>query len=122
MRFVCDRSNCDDSLGNSPTDNHRPRKFGGESPRSLASAALSAIACLVVVHRAILTRLLTARLVCRKPHCANRGCQDREQDFEMLLHNQPSLASIANASGKDKNALATRQAKRLPYNDSSGSL
>src|SRR5437667_12017032 len=122
MRFVCDRSNCDDSLGNSPTDNHRPRKFGGESPLSLTSATLSAIARFTIVHRAILTGLLTARLVCRKTHCANRGCQDRKQDFEMILHTQPSPASIANASGKDKNVLATRQAKRLPYNDSSGSL
>ena len=76
MRFVCDRSNCDDSLGNSPTDNHRPRKFGGESPLSLASATLSAIARFTIVHRAILASLLTAGLVCRESHCANRSYQD----------------------------------------------
>src|SRR5437773_6747229 len=122
MRFACDQSNCDDSLGNSPADNHRPCKFGCESPGLLASATLSAIARFAIVHRAILTGLLTVRLVRRKTHCANRGCQDRKQDFETILHNQPSLASIANASGKEKSALATLQVKRLPYNDSSGSF
>src|SRR5947208_2076165 len=94
MRFVCDRSNCD----NSPADNHRPRKFGGESPLSLTSATLTAIARFTIVHRAILTGLLTARLVCREPHCANCGRQDRKQDFEIRLHEQPSLVSIAKAS------------------------
>jgi hypothetical protein len=54
--------------------------------RSLTIAILSAIACLAIVHRAILTGLLTARLVRRETHCANRGCQDRKQDFEMILH------------------------------------
>jgi hypothetical protein len=63
-----------------------------------AIAILSAIACLVIVHRAVLARLLTARLVCRKPHCANRSCQDRKQDFEITFHNQPSLAIITKAS------------------------
>jgi methionyl-tRNA synthetase len=36
----------------------------------------------------------------------------------VILHNQPSPATIAKASQKDKDA----QARRLPYNDSSGSL
>jgi hypothetical protein len=56
------------------------------SRRLLASATLSAIACLTIVHRAILTSLLTARLVRRETYCANRGCQERKQDFEMILH------------------------------------
>src|SRR5947199_7004181 len=99
MRFACDQSNCDDSLGNSPADNHRPCKFGCESPGSLASATLSAIARFTIVHRAILTGLLTARLVRREPDCANRGCQDRKQDFEITLHDQRSLAIISKASG-----------------------
>jgi hypothetical protein len=42
----------------------------------LAGATLSAIARFTIVHRAILTGLLTARLVCRETDCANRGCQD----------------------------------------------
>ena len=42
----------------------------------LASATLTAIAGLIVVHRAILAGLLTARLVRRETHCANRSCQD----------------------------------------------
>ena len=71
----------------------------GESPGLLASATLTAIACFTIVHRAILTGLLTARLVCRETYCANCGRQDREQDFEMIIHEQASLASIAKASG-----------------------
>jgi len=84
MRFACDRSNCKSRRG------------------SLASATLSAIARLTIIHRAILTSLLTARLVRRETHCANRGCQDRKQDFDVILHNQPSPATIAKASQKDR--------------------
>jgi hypothetical protein len=64
----------------------RCSKFKSESPGLLASATLSAIARLTIVHRAILTSLLTARLVRCETHCANRGCQERKQDFEMILH------------------------------------
>jgi hypothetical protein len=96
----------------------RCAEFKTESPGLLATATFSAIACFAIVHRAILTSLLTARLVRRETYCANRGCQDRQQDFEMILHNQPSPATFAKASQKDKNA----QARRLPCDDSSGSL
>jgi len=65
-----------------------------------AIATFSAIACLVVVHRAILAGLLTARLVCCETDCADHSCQNRKQDFEILFHDQPSLASIAKASRK----------------------
>ena len=64
----------------------RRAEFKTESPGLLASATLSAIARLTIVHRAIFTSLLTARLVRCETHCANRGCQERKQDFEMILH------------------------------------
>jgi hypothetical protein len=68
----------------------------------LARATLSAIARLAIVHRAILTRLRASRLVCGETHCANRGCQDREQDFEITSHELPSLATIMKASQKEE--------------------
>ena len=77
----------------------------GRLPRGktcLAAATLTAIARLVVVHRAILTRLLTTRLVCRETDCANRSGQNRKQNFEIILHKSPSLATVAKASGKDE--------------------
>jgi hypothetical protein len=72
------------------------------SPRGslTAIATLSAIARLVVVHRAILAGLLTARLVCRETHCANRGCENRKENFEIIFHSQTSLATIVKASQK----------------------
>jgi len=54
-------------------------------------AALSAIACLVVVHRAILAGLLTVRLVRRNTSRANNSCQNRKQNFEIIFH-RPSVA------------------------------
>jgi hypothetical protein len=66
----------------------------------LASATLSTIARLIIVHRAILAGLLAVWLVRRETHCANRSCQDRKQNSEIIFHPQPSLASIANASQK----------------------
>ena len=42
----------------------------------LAAATLTAVAGLIVVHRAILTRLRTTWLVRRETDCANRGCQE----------------------------------------------
>src|SRR4029450_7739743 len=102
---------------------NRPATSGEGLPDALtAIATLSTIAGLVIVHRAILATLLTARLVCRETYRVNRSSQDRKQNFETILYTQPSLASVANASGKHKNARVTRQARRLPYNDSSGSL
>jgi hypothetical protein len=70
-------------------------------PDSLtAIATLSTIARLIVVHRAILAGLLAVWLVRRETHRANRSRQDRKQNFEIIFHTQPSLASIANASQK----------------------
>ena len=65
-----------------------------------AIATLTAIARLIVVHRAILARLRATRLVCCETHCANRGCQNRKQDFEIILHRAISLSTIAKASEK----------------------
>ena len=67
---------------------------------SLAAAAFPAIARLVVVHRAILTRLRTTRLVCSETHSADRGCQKRKQNFQIILHWTMLLPTIANASEK----------------------
>jgi hypothetical protein len=83
MRFACDQSNCK------------------STPGLLTGATLSAVARLAIVHRAILSRLLTARLVCRETYCTNRGRQDREQDFETMLHKQRSSVTMAKASEKD---------------------
>src|SRR5207248_9002153 len=113
MRFICDRSNCNDSRGKSLTDNHC-LLIQSKSPGLLASATLSAIARFTIVHRAILASLLTAGLVCRESHCANRSYQDCKQDFEITLHSQPSLASIANASGKHRNTRTTGKRGACP--------
>jgi hypothetical protein len=66
----------------------------------LAGATFTAVTRLVVVHWTILTGLRTTRLVCGETHCANRGRQDREQDFETILHNQRSSPALAKASEK----------------------
>jgi hypothetical protein len=87
--------------------NHSPGDVRKELLDSLTAIAIfAAIACLVVVHRAILTGLLTARLVCCETDCADHSCQNRKQDFEILFHDQPSLASIAKASQKNDNLAA----------------
>ena len=79
----------------------------------LATATLSAIARFTIVHGAILTGLLTARLVCRETHCANRGCENRKENFEIIFHSQTSLATIVKASQKNDNlaAAATLQGR-----------
>ena len=68
----------------------------------LAAATLTAIAGLIIVHRAILARRRATRFVCGETHCANRGCQNRKQDFEMTSHELPSLATIVKASQKEE--------------------
>lgn len=55
-------------------------------PTWLAVATLTAIARLVVVHRAILTRLRTTRLVCGETHGADQGCKNRKQNLRMIFH------------------------------------
>jgi len=79
----------------------------------LATATLSAIARFTIVHGAILTGLLTARLVCRETDCANRGCENRKENFEIIFHSQTSLATIVKASQKNDNlaAAATLQGR-----------
>jgi hypothetical protein len=93
-------------------DNHLPCEFKSESPSLLATATLSAITRFTIVHRAIFSRFLAAWLVCCETDCANRGCQNREQNFEMILHNQPSLASIAKASEKKERRYNLRTQRR----------
>jgi hypothetical protein len=52
----------------------------------LAIAALTAIACLTVIHRAILAALLARRLICRKPNRANQRRENRKQNFGVPFH------------------------------------
>ena len=52
----------------------------------LASATLSAIARFTIIHRAILARLRTTRLVCRETDRANRGYQNRKHNLEIIVH------------------------------------
>jgi hypothetical protein len=77
-------------------------KFRRELRGWLAAATLPAIAGLIVVHGAILARLRATRLVCRETHRANRGGQNRKQNFQIILHKQPSSVTTAKASGKDE--------------------
>ena len=95
----------------------RCAEFKTESPGLLASATLSAIARLTIIHRAILTSLLTTRLVRRETYCANRGSQDRKQDFEIILHNQRSSATIAKASEKRERQSNLRTQRRHSSDD-----
>jgi len=73
-------------------------RWVGDIAMRLAAATLTAVAGLIVVHRAVLTRLRTTWLVRRETDCANRGCQERKQDFEMITHERLSLAAFVKAS------------------------
>ena len=53
---------------------------------NLAAATFTAVASLVVVHRAIFTRLRATRLVGRETDCANHGCQNGTQDLQVIFH------------------------------------
>jgi len=54
--------------------------------RRLAITALAAIACLSVIHRAILAGLLAGGLICRERSCANQRRQKRRENFGIVLH------------------------------------
>jgi hypothetical protein len=97
-------------------------KFKSKSSGLLASATLTAIARLAIVHRAILTSLLTARLVRRETYCANRGCQHGEQDFETILHIQRSSPTIAKASEKRERRSNLRTQRRHLSDDDNNYL
>jgi hypothetical protein len=62
----------------------------------LATATLAAIACLTVIHRAILAALLARGLICGKRGCANHRRENREENFGVIFHSfnlpqQPKL-------------------------------
>ena len=57
----------------------------------LAIAALAAIACPTIVHRAILARLLAGGLICRKGSRANKRGENRKQNFGVLFHTRFNL-------------------------------
>ena len=52
----------------------------------LTIAALAAIACSTVVHRAIFAARLTSRLICRKSNRANHHRENRKQNFSVMFH------------------------------------
>jgi hypothetical protein len=52
----------------------------------LATAALAAIACLTVIHRAILAAFLARGLICGKRRCANHRRENREENFGVIFH------------------------------------
>ena len=59
----------------------------GEALRSLtAFAALPAIAFFAVVHGTVLAALFAAWLVRRKCYRADRGCENRKQNFRAIFH------------------------------------
>ena len=57
----------------------------------LAIAALAAIACSTVIHRAILGCLLACGLVSRKRHRANQRRENRKENFGVLFHTRFNL-------------------------------
>jgi len=69
----------------------------------LAIAALPAIACLTVIHRAILAGRLARGLIRRKADCANHGRQNRKQNFGVLFHTRFNLLTSSKLrEGKDR--------------------
>jgi hypothetical protein len=52
----------------------------------LTIAALAAIACPAVVHRAIFAAGFTSRLICRKSNRANHRRENRKQNFNAMFH------------------------------------
>jgi hypothetical protein len=52
----------------------------------LTIAALAAIACSTVVHRAIFAARFTSRLICRKSNRANHRREDQKQNFSVMFH------------------------------------
>jgi hypothetical protein len=52
----------------------------------LTIAALAAVACPAVIHRAIFAARLTSRLICRKSNRANHHRENRKQNFSAMFH------------------------------------
>ena len=59
---------------------------------SLAIAALTAIALLAVIHRAILAALLACWLIRGKRSRADHRCQEREENFRVTFHTALTFA------------------------------
>jgi hypothetical protein len=64
----------------------------------LAATTLTAIARLTIVHRAILTRLRATRLICCETHGANRRCNYRKENLQIISHDSLSGMAVAKAS------------------------
>jgi len=72
--------------------NRRATKLLWPPDLSLAIAALTAIALLAVIHRAILAALLARWLIRGKRSRADHRCQEREENFRVTFHTAlPSL-------------------------------
>jgi hypothetical protein len=70
-----------------------------------AFATLSAIACLIVVHRIILAGCMAVRLVHRKTYRANQGCQNRKQKLRIIFH---KLRWVATKTKANENHVAVQ--------------
>jgi hypothetical protein len=57
----------------------------------LAIAALTAIARLTVIHRAIFAAFLARRLICRERHRANHRRENRKENFGVAFHTRFNL-------------------------------
>jgi hypothetical protein len=69
----------------------------GSSRLALAIAALAAIACLTVIHRAIFAGLLARGLICRQRSRANHRRENRKENFGVFFHtrfNVPPQAKL----------------------------
>lgn len=64
----------------------------------LAAAALAAVASLVVVHRAIFTRLAATGLVCSEAYRANRRCQNGKKELQIFFHDSVSITERRKAN------------------------
>jgi len=103
-------------------DNRQSAEFKSEWLGLLASATLSAITRFTIVHRTILSRLLTTRLVRRETDCANHGCQNGKQGFEIILHEQPSLVSVAKANQNDLSAIERLEIRYIMFRVLAGAI
>src|SRR5215475_684202 len=95
-------------------DSNCSRWVAGQIATWLAAATLTAIARLIIVHRAILARFRTTRLVCRETYCANHGGKNRKQNFQIILHQRLSLATTANSSENRELRCIVCESHRLP--------
>jgi hypothetical protein len=80
-----------------------------------AAAIFAAGACLTLIHRTILARVLAIWLVRRKRDRAQPRDQNRKQDFRVISHGISLLR--AGGYGEQKNRRARRRRKRLNISD-----